>query len=175
MKLVFPTMDYKEGAIQFINEFFEYNSDIDGSGSLDKYLKESTYEEWIKKVYADIDIANLLPARVPHLTYFYVREKDNKIVGMINIRLALNEFLRKEIGHIGYCIRPTERRKHYAVNMLNDALKVYDTLGIHEVIISCDKPNIASAGVIKKCGGELETEFYSETFNEVIQRYVIKR
>ena len=94
---------------------------------------------------------------------------------MINIRLSLNDILRKEGGHIGYCIRPTERRKHYAANMLNDALKVYDTLGIHEVIISCDKSNIASAGVIKKCGGELEAEFYSETFKEVIQRYVIER
>ena len=175
MRLIFPTMDYKEKAIQFINEFYEYNSDINGSGSLDKHLKKSTYEEWIKKVYADIDIANLLPSKVPSLTYFYIRERDDKIIGMINIRLSLNDILRKEGGHIGYCIRPTERRKHYAANMLNDALKVYDTLGIHEVIISCDKSNIASAGVIKKCGGELEAEFYSETFKEVIQRYVIER
>lgn len=174
MKLVFPTMDYKEKAIQFINEFYEYNSDINGSGSLDNYLKESTYEEWIKKILADIDIANIYP-RVPALTYFYIQEEEDKIIGMINIRLALNDFLRKEGGHIGYCIRPTERKKHHATNMLNIALKVYDTLGIYEVILSCDKSNIASANVIKKCGGELEAEFYSETFKEVIQKYVIRR
>lgn len=175
MKLVFPDISHKEKAIQFINEFYAYKSDINGSGSLHNWLKESTYEAWIKKVIADIDIANISPPRVPALTYFYIREEDDKIVGMINIRLVLNDFLRKEGGHIGYCIRPTERRKHYATNMLNDALKVCDKLGIHEVILTCDKSNVASANVIKNCNGELETEFYSETFEELIQRYIIKR
>ena len=175
MKLVFPNMIYKEKAIQFINEFCEYNSDINGSGALDVYLEKSTYEEWINKVLTDIDVANIPYPRVPALTYFYVREDDDKIVGMINIRLALNDFLKKEGGHIGYCIRPTERQKHYATNMLNDALKVCDILRINEVILSCDKSNIASANVIKNCKGVLEAEFYSETFKEVIQKYVIKR
>ena len=124
MKLVFPDISHKEKAIQFINEFYAYNSDINGSGSLDSYLRESTYEEWLGKVIADIDIANISPSRVPSLTYFYIRKEDGRIVGMINIRLALNDFLRKESGNIGYCIRPTERKKHYATNMLNNALKV---------------------------------------------------
>lgn len=88
---------------------------------------------------------------------------------MVNIRLALNDFLKKEGGHIGYCIRPTERRKHYATDMLSAALKVCDMVGISEVIVTCDKENPASAGVIKKCGGELEAELYSETFSETIQ------
>lgn len=175
MKLIFPNMIYKEKAIQFINEFYEYNSDINGSGALDGYLEKSTYEEWIKKVLADIDIANITQPRVPALTYFHVHENDDRIVGMINIRLALNDFLEKEGGHVGYCIRPTERKKHYATNMLIDALKVYDTFGIGEVIVSCDKSNVASANVVKNCKGELKAEFYSETFKEVIQKYVIKR
>ena len=175
MKLVFPSLHYKEKAVQFINEFYEYDSEINGSGGLDRYLKESTYEEWLKKVLADIDIANVLQSRVPALTYFYIREEDDKILGMINMRLALNEFLKREGGHIGYCIRPTERRKHYATDMLNDALKVFDTLGIKEIILTCDKSNIASAGVIKNCNGELVAEFYSDTFKEEIQKYVIRR
>lgn len=175
MKLVFPDISYKEKAIQFIDEFYAYHSDISGSGSLDKYLKKATYEEWLKKVAAGVDIANVLLPRVPELTYFYIRQEDDAIVGMINIRLALNDFLRKEGGHIGYCIRPTERTKHYAIQMLNEALKVYDTLGISEVIVTCDKSNAASAKVIQNCGGKLEAELYSETYKEVIQRYLIKR
>lgn len=175
MKLVFPTIEYKEKAIEFINEFYKYGSEINGSGSLDRYLKESTYEAWLAKVLADVDIANIEKPRVPALTYFYVREEDDKIVGMINIRLALNDFLRTEGGHIGYGIRPTERRKHYATEMLKAALRVCDTMSISEVLLSCDRENPASAGVIKNCGGELEAEFYSETFQETIQRYVIRR
>ena len=94
MKLVFPNIRYKDKAIDYINEFYEYQSDINGSGALDRFLSESTYEAWLEKVLADIDIANVEKPRVPALTYFYVREEDDKIVGMVNIRLALNDFLR---------------------------------------------------------------------------------
>ena len=174
-KLVFPNLKYKEKAIEFINEFYENNSEINGSGALDGYLEDATYEEWLTKVLADIDIANVEKPRVPALTYFYVREEDDKILGMINMRLALNDFLRTEGGHIGYCIRPTERRKHYATEMLKKALEVCDTMSIKEVLLSCDKDNAASSGVIKNCGGELIEERYSETFQSEIQRYVIKR
>ena len=38
MKLVFPNLLYKENAIDFINEFYEYKSEINGSGALDKYF-----------------------------------------------------------------------------------------------------------------------------------------
>ena len=174
-KLVLPTMAYKEKAIEFIDEFKEHNSEINGSGALEGYLEDSTYEEWLKKVLADIDIANVQKPRVPALTYFYVREEDDRIVGMINLRLALNDFLRTEGGHIGYCIRPTERRKHYATDMLAKALEIYDTMSIKEVFLGCDKDNEASAGVIRNCGGELIEELYSETFQAEIQRYVIRR
>lgn len=174
MKLVFPNIVYKEKAIEYVNEFYEYNSEINGSGALDRYLIESTYEAWLEKVVADMDIANIEKPRVPALTYFYVREEDDKIIGMVNIRLALNDFLREEGGHIGYSIRPTERQRHYATNMLKEALKVCDTIGMKEVLATCDKINLASAGVIRNCGGELDAEFYSETYKETIQRYVIR-
>lgn len=174
MKMVFPSLIYKEKAIQFINEFYEYGSEINGSGSLDRYLKESTYEEWLEKILAAIDIANIVPPKVPALTYFYIREEDDRIIGMINIRLSSNDFIKGEAGHIGYCIRPTERRKNYATNMLNEGLKVLDILGFKDVIITCDKSNIASAGVIKNCNGELVEEFYSDTYKTEIQKYIIK-
>lgn len=175
MKLVFPTFAYKEKAIEYINEFYVYSSEINGSGSLDRYLKEATYEEWLQKVIADMDIANVEPPYVPALTYFFVREEDGRILGMANLRLALNDFLRTEGGHIGYSIRPTERRKGYGTRMLQEALKVYDRLSIPEVLVTCDRENLASAGVIKNCGGELVDEFYSETFQENIQKYAISR
>lgn len=175
MRLVFPDITYKDKAIEYIKEFYEYGSEINGSGSLARFLRESTYEAWLKKILSDIDIANIPESKVPSLTYFYIREEDDKIVGMINIRLALNDFLRTEGGHIGYSIRPTERRKHYATEMLAAALKVCDVIGIKEVLVSCYKNNPASAGVIRNCGGILKHEFYSKTFDETLQMYVIAR
>ena len=173
MKMVLPNMDYKDKAVDYINEFYKYGSEINGSGGLDRLLKEATYEEWLQKIRNDMDIANISAPRVPGLTYFYVREEDDKIVGMTNIRLALNDFLQREGGHIGYSVRPTERRKHYATSMLGEALKVCKTIGIKDVIITCDKANIASSGVIKNCEGDLDAEFYSDTYGEILQRYVI--
>ena len=173
MKMIFPTMDYKDKAIEYINEFYEYGSEINGSGNLDKYLKESTYEKWLESLKSSLDIANIPETEVPRITYFYVREDDERIVGMVNIRLSLNEHFREEGGHIGYSIRPTERRKHYATMMLKDALKACDNVGITEVLVSCNKNNIASSGVIKKCGGALKREFYSDTYKEELQMYQI--
>ena len=57
--------------------------------------------------------------KVPAETYFLVRKRDNKIVGMINIRLQLHEKLKEFGGNIGYSIRPTERRKGY--NKINQS------------------------------------------------------
>jgi len=175
MKFVFPTIDYKDKAIDYINEFYEYESEINGSGSLDRFLKESSYEKWLDKLINSMDIANLQEPKVPGLIYFYIREADDRIIGMINIRLALNDFLRKEGGHIGYSVRPTERQNGYATDMLAEGVKVCEKIGIREVLVSCDKENLASSGVIKNCGGVMKEEFYSQTYDEILQMYVIKR
>lgn len=173
MKLVFPTKQHEDQAKEFYAEFEAFSSPTAGTGSLNHYLKDSTYDEWLKKVTADVDVANLPVGKVPGLTYFCVREADDKIMGMINIRPTPNEFLRTEGGHIGYCVRPTERGKGYGTQMLRLGLEVCRRMDVHQVIVSCDKLNLASAGVIQNCGGVLEAEFYSKVFDETLQRYVI--
>ena len=175
MKFVFPTQEYKEKAIDFINEFYENNSEICGSGGLDRFIKESSYEKWIEKINKDIniDVADNPEDRVPALIYFYVND-DDKIVGIINIRLELNDFLRKECGNISYSVRPSERGKHYATEMLHEAVILCRKIGLDDIVLTCDKSNPASAEVIKNGGGELDKEFYSERFGEIIQRFVVK-
>ena len=175
LKLVFPDLSFKEKAIDYIREFHEYRSQINGSGSLDRFLRESTYEEWLKKVMKGMDIANIPEGKVPALTYFFVRDEDKKIVGMVNIRLALNDELRSGAGHIGYSIRPTERRKHYGTELLKAALRVCSAIGIKEVLVSCDRSNPASAGVIRNCGGVLQKEITDEVSGETTQMYVIRQ
>lgn len=171
MKFVFPCMEYEEQAKDYIKEFD--GSHIHGTGALDRYLKEFSYDKWVKKVRDDIDIANVSKDWVPSLTYYYVND-SNRIVGMINIRLGLNDFLLKEGGHIGYSIRPTERRKRYGTSMLREALVFCKRIGLNRILITCDKVNLASAGVAKNCGGRLENELYSELYKEIIQRYWIE-
>lgn len=173
MKFVFPKEEHEAKACAYVQEFRDHASQINGTGGLNRYLIQSTYAQWLEKVRAEVDIANVPEGKVPSFTYFYMRETDEKIVGMMNIRLALNDFLRKDGGHIGYSIRPTERRKGYATGMLQAAIQMCHGIGLNALLISCVSDNPASAGVIMKCGGILEEEFYSIAFGEMIQRYRI--
>ncbi|MBR3503150.1 MAG: GNAT family N-acetyltransferase [Clostridia bacterium] len=168
LKLALPSPEYRERAIDYIREFHEYGSEVHGSGSLDRYLRESTYEAWLEKIKGDL-------ANVPaESTYFCVREADGRVVGMVNIRPVTSEFIMTEAGHVGYSVRPTERRRGYAAFMLGEAVKVCRAAGVRDVVVSCEAGNAASAGTILKCGGALDAEFYSERFKEVIQRYIIR-
>lgn len=173
MRLVYPTIEYKEKAIDYINEFYKYNSDINGTGGLDRFLKESSYEEWLKFLVIDKDFNNIKDGRSPALTFFYVDDNDN-IIGMTNIRIVHTKFLMEEAGNIGYSIRPTKRRKHYGIDLLRLALEVLKKNGLKEAYISCNKENIASKGLILKSGGMFHHEVFSNKFNELIEMYVIK-
>ena len=60
---------------------------------------------------------NIPETWVPDSTYWLVTD-ENKIVGAVNIRHSLTEHLFNAGGHIGYGIRPSERRKGYATKLL---------------------------------------------------------
>ena len=92
---------------------------------------------------------------------------------MIDIRLALNETLRKYGGNIGYSIRPTERRKGYNKINLYMALKVCNENGLEKVMLDCDKTNLGSANTIKSLGGSLTKEEYNNESKTVMQDYWI--
>jgi predicted acetyltransferase len=169
-KLIYPSKEYEKSAFEYIQEFLEYNSQINGTGGLDRY---DNYDEWLLKLEKDLDIPNIPEGRVPANTYFLIRTSDNIIIGMINIRHKLNDFLLNEGGHIGYSIRPTERNKGYGTLMLKLGLEKCRELKLNKVLISCDKTNIGSARVIQNNNGILENEAYSKTFSAVIQRYWI--
>lgn len=104
-------------------------------------------------------------------TYFLVSE-NKTIIGAINIRHALNDYLFQFGGHIGYGIRPTERRKGYAALMLSMALPIASQLGIAKVLITCNKTNTGSAKTIRHNGGVLENEVFDG--KEITQRYWIE-
>ncbi len=169
-----PTIKRKEDAIDYISEFLKYESDINGVGLLDRYLKEESYENWLiylSKV-QNKDYAYLINF-VPNKTFFLIRREDNKIVGMINIRLELNEKLKNSGGHIGYSVRPTERRKGYnKINLYLGLKKCYE-YNIKDVWLDCVVSNLGSVKTIQALGGKLLKEEFSDKYNEVVQMYTI--
>lgn len=169
-RLVYPSKEHEKKAFGYIQEFLEYKSEIHGTGGLDSY---DNYDEWLLKIEKDTDLPDITEDRVPANTYFFVRASDDKIIGMVNIRHKLNEFLFNEGGHIGYSIRPTERKKGYATLMLSLGLQKCRELNLDRVLIICDKVNEASAKVAQNNNGVLEKEVYSEMCSQIIQRYWI--
>lgn len=165
-----PSLSRKEDAIDFINEFYEYKSSINGVGGLNRYLDD--YEGWLEKLkedYQEVQKENRVPAR----TYFLIRESDNRIVGMSNIRLRLNDVLEKSGGHIGYSIRPTERRKGYNKINLYLALKVLEEYGLEEALLDADLDNPASWKTMEALGGIRIEEYIDEYDGSESVKYLI--
>ena len=166
-----PDIHRKDEAIAYINEFYEYNSKINGAGSLHKYLND--YEGWLEKLQEDYT-RTPSEEKVPARTYFLIRSTDDRIIGMINIRLSLNEQLKKHGGHIGYSIRPTERGKGYNKINLYLGLKICQSYGIEKVKLDADKENPASWRTMEALGGINVSEFVDEEHdNHIMKNYEI--
>ncbi|MDE5630670.1 MAG: GNAT family N-acetyltransferase [Bacilli bacterium] len=165
-----PSIERKNEALEYIQEFIDLNSRIHGVGSLNKYLDD--YEAWLDMISSNWNI-KVTEKLVPSHTYFLIREQDNKIIGMTDIRLSLTEGLKTYGGNIGLSIRPSERQKGYGKLNLYFALKECDLYNIKEVMVDCDQNNIASAQTIKSLGGRLTKEDYNAVSNSIVQDYWI--
>jgi len=167
LHLVFPTLEMEREALDYRKEYFDHGEmEINGDGGLDH---AENYAKWVDKIRSD-------PTRddgvfVPSTTYFAV--VGRRIVGTIQVRHRLNEELYKYGGHIGYGVRPSERRKGYAARTLALALEKCRELGIEKVLVTCRKDNIGSARTILKNGGVLENEIVRHD-GGVTQRYWIE-
>ncbi len=124
------------------------------------------YENYCKNIDTDNNHGH-----VATTTWFALDEERNIIVGAVNLRHYLDERLLLDGGHIGDGIRPSERRKGYATEMIRLALEKCRELGIFRVLMVCDKDNIGSALSIQRNGGVLENE--PEVDGVVQQRYWI--
>ena len=151
-------MERKKDVIEYMNEHVKHNSAINGTGSFDHVLEGETYEECMDRYYKiqDNEYAKSID-RCPGKTYFLIRKNDNKLIGMINIRHHLSPKMLVHGGHIGYGIRPTERRKGYnKINLYLGLLKVLEEFNLDKVMLDCDVKNLGSDKTIQALGGVLE-------------------
>ena len=166
LRLIVPSLEDRNFALDYRQEHFVNNeSHIHGSAGL---IHADDYESWLERITACQTVAP--PGFVTGITFFAV--VDGYIVGTLSIRHYLNDALLKTGGHIGFGVRPSERRKGYGSKILALALIECRALGIEKALVTCDKSNTASAKTIINNGGILENEFTEDNGN-IVQRYWI--
>lgn len=169
IRLVKPTSALKQAALEYRQEHFDCGEYIiNGSELFDKI---DSYDEWLAKVVANANEETVDPNWVLTDTYFALRESDHKIVGIMDLRYQLNDFL-KDFGHCGYSVRPSERRKGYATEMLRQICLVAKAHGLTQLQLSVKKDNIASKRTIEKNGGQYHRSFIFENKESYV--YLIK-
>lgn len=165
LKLVWPCAEMKAAALDYREEHRQYGEEeLHGAALFDKM----EFEPWLEMSIRNHDTETANPNWVQSSTFFAVRESDGKIIGMVDIRHRLNDFLAAFGGHIGYGVRPTERRKGYAAEILRLALDyARREIGLKRAMIACYGENEGSWRTILANGGNLERKFMHTDGKEV--------
>ena len=171
-------MKYKDEFIAYANK---YNNgkltgaySLDGTAAINQY---SHFEEWFQNNLENRSEDTVKDGFVTAST-FIALDDDNNIVGMLDLRHRLNKYLNLYGGHIGYSVRPSQRNKGYAKEMLRLGILEARKRNIEDILITCYKENEGSRRVILANGGELENEVEEPNHVDgnnsgVLQRYWI--
>lgn len=148
--LVRPIPSLKAAALDYFEECKRY-----GEAALDSF----PYDAWLIHTKANDVQEPIPPDWVQSSIFFVMRKADQRLIGMVDIRYTLNDLLSSYDGHIGYGVRPSERRKGYDTAILRMALDYARTLGFTRVTLACHQDHEASRCAILLCGGMMKRSF----------------
>ena len=170
IRLIEPDESMREAYVEFMEDW-------EAAG--EEYKKEDQCREiladfagYVKRLRNYSRGIGLPEGWVPCSEYWLVRGR--RILATCGLRHRLTDALRDFGGHIGYEVRPSERRKGYATLILKLLLEKARQMGLDRVLITCDRNNVASTRVIRKNGGLLDSESYSTHAGRITQRYWIE-
>lgn len=167
--LITPSVDWEA-------EFRGMAAELRAAGERYRSLEslQDDFATWVRRLEGYVTGAGLGPGQVPWSTFWLVRPTDHCILGYSSLRHYLDEVLEDVGGHIGYTIRPAERRRGYGTRLLHLTLAQSRARGLSEVLLTCNHDNVASARVIEKNGGVLASASFSPRVETTVRRYWIQ-
>ncbi|MEV4247729.1 GNAT family N-acetyltransferase [Streptosporangium canum] len=128
------------------------------------------FAAWVARLAEETDPAKAAQAGRTRCTYRWIVE-GGRVLGGIALRHESNDFVLR-VGHIGYGVRPSARRRGLATWALGRMLDEARVLGLDRVLIVCEVDNLASAKTIERHGGVLED--VRDAAHSTVRRYWIK-
>jgi len=176
IKFVLPDYYMRTEYAEMMDEWIKDGSRIAPWSLLEQY---GTDEEWEKviRITNEAIVGNYdNKDYVPCITYYVKDIAAKRLLGAVNIRYYLTKAGYDTWGHIGFGVRPSERRKGYATEMLLLALDECRKMKMERVLLGCLEENTGSAKTIEKCGGVPENvaEHKYNGENVRIRRYWIE-
>lgn len=170
IRLVRLDETYRRQLMEMMQEWREYNTTPGANHSPSAIFRndETDFEAYIHQ----LEHHQTTDQYVKDCVLFCYHEKDDALIGAVNIRMELNEGLLYDGGHIGDGIRPSYRRKGYGTQMVHLALQECRRLGMKKVLMCCDHNNEASRATIVRNGGILENMVVSDD-EGITERYWI--
>ncbi len=165
LTLVRPASEHEAMVRAYRQAFLDAGEVCNGSSGLETM---TDYETW-----RTVNALGKNPGWMPGDT-FLALDGQGQMVGIVNIRHALNDALTHIGGHIGYCIHPDLRRRGYATELLGLALAYCrDELGLERVLIHCYDDNAASVRTILHYQATLENKV-PDADGHLIRRYCVE-
>ena len=165
-RLIEPTLSLKDDFYSLAEEFLAEGDQRyrEAIGDFERFIQLSS-DEAVGR--------NLAPGRVPQSIFWLVRD-GQRILACSRLRHTLNTFLEQVGGHIGYDVRPSERRRGYGTQILRMTLDKARDLGLKQVLVTADSPNVASWRIIEKNGGVLHGQELSQHTGQLLRKYWIE-
>ncbi len=166
-----PDEKYAGQISLFRKEYLEAGSSMDGCGPLRRCEDP---REYIVRCKSYTSVETLPSDWVITTQFMLVRKTDDRLVGMIQVRHYSNDYISRYAGHIGYSVRPSERRRGCAKLMLKAVLPYAREVGLDRVLITCIDDNIGSEKTIRSAGGVYESTVEEPERGRRLKRFWIE-
>lgn len=162
-----PTLALHEGFLQMLDDYDTHDPET----GTHYHQARNNFATYVQGLHDD---EQGLIGIVPH-SHRWLVSPEGIVVAVVRVRHHINsELLANALGHIGYDVAPSYRRRGFGIAALQAGLAHAAELGIERALLYADSDNPASWRTIERCGGVLAAEQYSTYYQCLVRRYWIE-